>query len=126
MDECSQLTDTATAALVEACPVRRLVVARPAWVDPPSPVAVSRDATLAHTGADPPPGCPCADHAARLASLRTNYQSLAARLHRVEDWIDTVSSPLYKRLWFVACGFRWKRLGRWRAPMPMAPWPPRS
>lgn len=48
---------------------------------------------------------------------RRNYIALAARVRLAEKWIDTVSSPPWKRMLFVIQGYRWGRLGRWyRAP----------
>lgn len=91
----------------------------------PTPTQAAQTATVEQTGADPPPACPCDAVAAELTALRHNYRALAARVHRTENWIDTVSSPLYKRLWFVVCGYRWRRLGRWWRPTG-PPWPPPS
>lgn len=50
---------------------------------------------------------------ARLISLEHKERMLAARVHDVEEWIDVVSSPFWKRIWFVMSGWRWKHLGRW-------------
>jgi hypothetical protein len=44
---------------------------------------------------------------------RINYVALAARVRRVEKWIDTIESPLWKRAWFVIQGYRFRRLGVW-------------
>lgn len=66
------------------------------------------------------------DVRAHLESLRANYVSLAARLRLCEEWIDTMSSPLWKRIWFVLQGYRWKRLGRWRGAYDSDAWPPRT
>lgn len=38
---------------------------------------------------------------------------LAERIHRLEEWVDVVSSPLWKRVWFFCCGWNWRTLGRW-------------
>jgi hypothetical protein len=46
-------------------------------------------------------------------AARTNYIALAARVRLLEKWVDTVSTPLWMRLWFVAQGFRFRRLGTW-------------
>lgn len=57
MDEQHTLTDCVQASMADVAPEpRRVVRVRPVWCDAPSPVSVSRDAMLAHTGADPPPG----------------------------------------------------------------------
>jgi len=50
----------------------------------------------------------------RADSLEVNRCELARRIREVEKWIDTVSSPLWKRLWWWLCGWRFRRLGRWR------------
>lgn len=39
--------------------------------------------------------------------------ALAARIRRVEKHIDTVSSPMWKRAWFVIQGYRFRQLGVW-------------
>jgi hypothetical protein len=44
---------------------------------------------------------------------RINYVALAARVRRLEKWVDTIETPMWKRLWFVAQGYRWRRLGVW-------------
>ncbi len=51
---------------------------------------------------------------ARLASLEANRLRDAARIHALEEYVDTVSSPIWKRLWWVLCGYRFRRVGRWR------------
>lgn len=51
--------------------------------------------------------------AAEVESLRVNRVRDAARLRGLEKYVDTVSSPLWKRLWWVLCGYRFRRLGRW-------------
>ena len=66
------------------------------------------------------------DVRAQLESLRANYVSLAARLRLCEEWIDTMSNPLWKRIWFVIQGYRWKRLGRWHGDYDGDVWPPRT
>lgn len=118
MDDCD-----VQVALEEAPPRPHGARVRYVW---PAPVPTQRQriqrATLAQTGADPPP---LASLQEEIRALRGNYESLARRLHQCEDWIDTVSSPLYKRLWFVLHGWRWKRLGRWTGPDTTAwPWRP--
>lgn len=48
-----------------------------------------------------------------LESLRVNRQRDAQRIRALEAYVDTVSSPLWKRVWFVLQGFRFRRVGRW-------------
>ena len=50
---------------------------------------------------------------ARLDSLNLNRVQQAARIRALENYVDTVSSPLYKRLWWVLQGYRFRRVGRW-------------
>jgi hypothetical protein len=38
-------------------------------------------------------------------------------------WVDTVSSPLFKRLWWAVAGYRFHRLGRWYKPDKDHGWP---
>jgi hypothetical protein len=49
----------------------------------------------------------------RIASLEMNRIKDAARIRLLEKWVETVSSPLHKRVWFVAQGYRFRRLGVW-------------
>lgn len=41
------------------------------------------------------------------------YELLAARVRRLEKWVDTVESPLWKRLIWWCQGYRFRRLGVW-------------
>lgn len=57
-----------------------------------------------------------------LAALRAEIESLKAwkresarRIRELEKYVDTVSSPLWKRLLWVLQGYRFRRLGRWRS-----------
>lgn len=50
---------------------------------------------------------------AELDSLQANRRRDAARLRALEKYVDTVSSPLWKRVWFVLQGYRFRRVGRW-------------
>lgn len=51
--------------------------------------------------------------AAEVESLRANQRRDAARIHALEEYVDTVSSALYKRLWWTLQGYRFRRVGRW-------------
>lgn len=53
------------------------------------------------------------DLAHEIEVLKRQRVALAARVHRLEEWVDVVSSPFWKRLLFVACGWNWRTLGRW-------------
>jgi hypothetical protein len=39
--------------------------------------------------------------------------ALRKQAHDHEEYIDTVSSPLYKRVWWFCCGYRFRKVGRW-------------
>lgn len=65
-----------------------------------------------------------------IDELRTQIDVLHGELYRyadrvrqLEKWVDTFSSPLYKRIWFWLRGWRWRALGRWRGP-DQSKWPP--
>lgn len=49
----------------------------------------------------------------RIESLEVNRTRDAERIRLLEKWVDTVSSPLWKRVWFVIQGYRFRRLGVW-------------
>src|SRR5215472_5502187 len=49
----------------------------------------------------------------RVSVLETNRIKDAARIRKLENWVDTVSSPLWKRICFVALGYRFRQLGVW-------------
>lgn len=55
--------------------------------------------------------------------LRKELYRYADRMVLLEKWVDTFSSPLYKRLWFFLRGYRWRTLGRWRG-SDLSQWPP--
>lgn len=53
-----------------------------------------------------------------IASLRTNYVTLAARVRLLEKMLDTKASPWWWRLWWRIDGWpAWYRVGP-RAPRP--------
>lgn len=49
----------------------------------------------------------------RVASLEVNRRRDAGRIRLLEEWVDTVSSPMWKRIGFVIMGYRFRRLGVW-------------
>lgn len=53
------------------------------------------------------------DLEARVVSLEANRKSMSTRITFLEKWVDTVSSPMWKRVWFVVQGYRFRRLGVW-------------
>jgi hypothetical protein len=50
---------------------------------------------------------------ARVSCLEQQNIVLAARIRTLEKYVDTVSSPLYKRLFWVLQGYRFRQVGRW-------------
>ena len=48
-----------------------------------------------------------------IAVLKRQVQSLRIEVRHLTEWQDVLISPLWKRVWFWVCGYRWKRLGRW-------------
>ena len=58
-----------------------------------------------------------------IECLKRQRIAECARIRRLEKHIDTVSSPLWKRLWFVVQGYRFRQLGVWyRASWNRAGW----
>lgn len=58
-----------------------------------------------------------------LECLKHRYRLLGERIVAVEDWVDTISSPMWKRAIFVLQGFRFRQLGVWyRAPWNLSGW----
>lgn len=49
----------------------------------------------------------------RVESLEVNRTRDAARIRALEEYVDTVSSPLWKRLLWALQGYRFRRVGRW-------------
>lgn len=45
--------------------------------------------------------------------LKRQVKELRRLTQRQGEWIDVVSSPIYKRIWFFVCGWNWSSLGRW-------------
>lgn len=42
-------------------------------------------------------------------------KNLRRQVQALEERVDTVCSPPWKRLWWFVCGYRWYRVGRWYA-----------
>jgi len=49
----------------------------------------------------------------RLDSHDTNRTTAAARIRELEEYVDVVSSPLWKRCIWWAQGFYFRKVGRW-------------
>lgn len=50
---------------------------------------------------------------AEIESLKVNHAALAGRLRDVEKYVDTVSSPLWKRCLWWCHGYYFRKVGRW-------------
>ena len=53
---------------------------------------------------------------AEIESLNVRYAELARRLREVEEYVDVVTSPLWKRVLWWLQGWRFDRVGRWQKP----------
>ena len=54
------------------------------------------------------------DLSQRIAVLERQVKSLRVQVQRHDEWIDTMSSSVLKRLGWVLQGYRLHRVGRWR------------
>jgi len=45
--------------------------------------------------------------------LKRQVVSLRRQVQLHDEWLDTVNSPLYKRIWWFLCGYNFYTLGRW-------------
>ena len=48
-----------------------------------------------------------------IASLKANDLALAKRVRELEKYVDTVSSPLWKRIAWWFQGYYFRKVGRW-------------
>jgi hypothetical protein len=46
--------------------------------------------------------------------LKRQMLSLRRQVQQHDEWIDTMSSSVFRRAWWVFQGYRWHRIGRWR------------
>jgi hypothetical protein len=53
------------------------------------------------------------EHEQRIEVLARQVAALRREIHRHEEWIDTMSSSVFKRMWWVLQGYRFRRVGRW-------------
>jgi hypothetical protein len=119
----SKIGDYVTAELVECQPEpERVAVPVPA-VPETSQAQQKAQATIEQTGADPPPAGgreSIIDPAAitnpthEIVVLKRQVLALRRDAQRLQEWLDTVNSPVYKRVWWWLCGYRFYTLGRWR------------
>ncbi len=59
----------------------------------------------------------------RLDALERQMKALRKEVRRIDEHVDTISSPPWKRVWFFLQGFRLWRLGVWyRAPWNRSAW----
>lgn len=120
----SKIGDYVAAELVE-CQPEPETVAVPV---PPAPeTSQAQDkatATIEQTGADPPP-CgsreTASDHPYGIKNLpheidvlKRQVRALRRQVQEHDEWLDTVNSPVHKRLLWWLQGYRFYRLGRWR------------
>lgn len=49
----------------------------------------------------------------RVEVLERQMLALRRQIQRNEEWLNTISSPPWKRLWWFLCGYRVWRVGRW-------------
>jgi hypothetical protein len=54
-----------------------------------------------------------ADLITRVEAIERQMRSLRVQAHEHEEYIDTVSSPIYKRVWWFCCGYHFRKVGRW-------------
>lgn len=52
-------------------------------------------------------------HAQRLDVLERQMKSVRREAQQQHEWLDTICSPPWKRLWWLLRGWRFYRLGRW-------------
>jgi hypothetical protein len=60
---------------------------------------------------------------AEVECLKRQMGAARALAHRHEEWIDTFSSSLWKRVLWWLQGYRWKRVGRWYPAYLSRSWP---
>ena len=46
--------------------------------------------------------------------LKRQMKSLRQQVQFHGEWLDTVNSPLYKRIWWWLQGYKFFTVGRWR------------
>ena len=51
--------------------------------------------------------------ASKVDVLERQVKSLRRQMGQLIEWQDTVSSPLYKRIWWFLCGYKFGSVGRW-------------
>lgn len=61
---------------------------------------------------------------ARIQCLERQMKQQRQLTRDLLAWVDTMSSPILKRVWWTLCGFRFRRVGRWREPDRTYGWPP--
>ncbi len=55
------------------------------------------------------------DYEQEIEALKRQFKSLRQQIQRHDEWLDTVNSPIYKRIFWWFCGYRFHRVGRWYA-----------
>jgi hypothetical protein len=46
-------------------------------------------------------------------TLKNQLKGIRQQMNRFDAWLDTINSPIYKRIWWFLQGYRFYRLGRW-------------
>lgn len=64
-----------------------------------------------------------ADQDSRLTMMARQITSLRAEVRELTEYVDTVSSPLWKRLIWWLEGYHFSRVGRWYARGWTPKWP---
>lgn len=49
----------------------------------------------------------------RVKALDRQIKSLRRELRALDELVDTINSPLYKRIWWWLQGYHFRKLGRW-------------
>lgn len=64
-----------------------------------------------------------ADLETRIGALERQVKAARIQLQAQGEFIDTISSPLWKRIVWWAEGFYFRKVGRWYAPGWSPSWP---
>jgi hypothetical protein len=48
-----------------------------------------------------------------IEALKQQVKSLRTEVRRIDELVDTIASPPWKRAWFFIQGYRLWRVGRW-------------
>ena len=48
-----------------------------------------------------------------LTSIKITIKQMQKEIHDLNEYVDTVTSPLYKRIYWWFCGYYFRKVGRW-------------